>query len=160
MGVAARSCQRDGNSLHGSVAGVGQLRYGKTHDERYRQYQTVVPESCSRHRNSCLQKVIQIPWVGSSSCRTCEAPVRLGCTVPLLNVFMGRRRGSHRLPVAFYGTSTMSDFMGPSTERSSFFSLAGTLNVSNALTRSSTRALKAAVVIFMPACVFFMSGPS
>ena len=35
----------------------------------------------------------------------CEAPVRLGCSIPLLNAFMGKRRGSHRLPVALYGTS-------------------------------------------------------
>jgi hypothetical protein len=93
MGVAARSYQHDGNSLHGSVAGFGRgsvagfgrLKYGKTHGERHRKHQTVVPErglavymrlwagcgyalrewrlrpvcvsamSCSRHRNTCLQ---------------------------------------------------------------------------------------------------------
>jgi hypothetical protein len=44
MGVAARSYQHDGNSLHGSVAGFGRLKYGKTHGERHRKHQTVVPE--------------------------------------------------------------------------------------------------------------------
>src|SRR5262245_48430719 len=85
MGVAARSCQRDGNSLHGSVAGSSRLKYGKTYGERHRQHQTVVPEpdlavymrlwagcgyalregwlrpacvsakSCLPHRHTCLQ---------------------------------------------------------------------------------------------------------
>src|SRR5512138_2736507 len=189
MGVAARSYQHDGNSLHSSVAGFGRLKYGKAHGERHRKPQTVVPErglavymrlwagcvsamSCSRHRNTCLQggdlkplgrfiDFLKISWeTVRGVVRPCEAPVRLGCSIPLLNAFMGRRRGSHRLPVALYGTSTMSFFIGPSTPRSSFFSLAGTLNVSNALTRSSTRALKAAVVTFMPACAVFMSFPS
>jgi hypothetical protein len=44
MGVAARSYQHDGNSLHGSVAGFGRLKYGKTHGERHRKHQTVVSE--------------------------------------------------------------------------------------------------------------------
>src|SRR4026208_1122048 len=85
MAVATRSSQRDGNSLHGSVAGFGQLKYGKTDGERHRKLETVVPEcglavymrlwadcgyalregrarpvcvsavSCSRHWNTCLQ---------------------------------------------------------------------------------------------------------
>ena len=44
MGVAAGSYQHDGNSLHGSVAGFGRLKYDKAHGERHRKHQTVVPE--------------------------------------------------------------------------------------------------------------------
>jgi hypothetical protein len=41
MGGAARSCQCDGNSFHGSMARSGRLKYGKTHGERYRKHQTM-----------------------------------------------------------------------------------------------------------------------
>ena len=38
MGVAVRSYQRDRNSLHGSVAGFGRVKYSKTNGERHRKH--------------------------------------------------------------------------------------------------------------------------
>jgi hypothetical protein len=83
---------------------------------------------------------------------------RVGCTSRLRNNAAGLCR-----PAAFvgsYGTSTISFFIGPKTASNSPFSCSGTLNVSSAWTRSSTSALNAAVVIFMPLCVVFISLPS
>src|SRR6185295_6685251 len=54
---------------------------------------------------------------------------------------------------------TISPFMPPSALSSSFFSWAPTLNLSRLLTRSSTRALNSASVIFMPLWEAFMVWP-
>src|SRR5215472_7327045 len=58
-----------------------------------------------------------------------------------------------------YGFSTRSLFMGPNMASSSFFSFSPTLFLSRAQTRSSTKALKSAVLMPMPWCASFMDFP-
>ena len=58
-----------------------------------------------------------------------------------------------------YGLSTISFLIGPSTERSSFFSRSGTLNLFSVSTRSPTNASKSAFEIPMPACAVRISRP-
>lgn len=83
---------------------------------------------------------------------------------PVRTHWSGPARDSRGTPAVFttairQGTSTISLFIGPRTASNSPFSFAGTLKVSKALTKSSTSALKAAVVTFMPLCVVFISRP-
>src|SRR5713226_754058 len=54
----------------------------------------------------------------------------------------------------------MSLFIGPRTLNNSFFSFSPTLSLSSAFTRSSTSALKSAVLTPMPACASFMDLPA
>src|SRR5581483_4009538 len=56
-------------------------------------------------------------------------------------------------------SSTMEPRMGPRIPSSSFFSAAGTLNLSSVATRCPTSASNCSPVMCMPACAVFMSRP-